>query len=210
LNGDEEGTSGRDGSVHQPKFDCILDQPESNEQRPDSGSDSNIHQPAHGTGKAEMTKFKKLLSNKFKIKDLRELKYFLGIEVLKVKNGLCLSQRKYCPKLLHEFGLLACRPVLTPLPENIVLAYKESEKDRFLVNITSYQRLLGKLIYLTLTRPDISYAINCLSQHMHAPLKSHFDISLRLLKYSNLAPGNSVQYLIRHNSVDIKAISDFD
>ncbi|GKC17606.1 ribonuclease H-like domain-containing protein, partial [Tanacetum coccineum] len=100
------------------------------------------------------------------------------ITVLKVKNGLCLSQRKYCLELLHEFGLLACRPVLTPLLENIILAHKESEKDKFL--------------------------------HMHAPLKSHFDIALRLLKYLKLAPGNGIQYLKRQNVFDIKAFSDSD
>ncbi|GKB92830.1 ribonuclease H-like domain-containing protein, partial [Tanacetum coccineum] len=100
-----------------------------------------------------------------------------------------------------------CRSVLTPLPENIILAHKESEKDKFLVNITSYQRLVGKLIYL---RSDISYDVHCLSQHMHAPLKSHFDIALRLLKYLKLAPGNGIQYLKRQNVFDIKAFSNFD
>nr|GEX28708.1 ribonuclease H-like domain-containing protein [Tanacetum cinerariifolium] len=92
------------------------------------------------TSKVEIAKFKHFLSNRFKIKDLGELKCFLGIEVLKVSGGLCLSQRKYCLELLHDFGLLACRPVLTPLPENIILAHKETEKDKFLVKITSYQR----------------------------------------------------------------------
>nr|GEV68538.1 ribonuclease H-like domain-containing protein [Tanacetum cinerariifolium] len=146
-----------------------------------------------GTSKVEIAKFKHFLSNRFRIKDLGELKYFLGIEVLKVSGGLCLSQLKYCLELLHDFGLLACRLVLTPLLETIILGHKETEKDKFLVKITNYQRLIGKLIYLTLTRPDISYAVHCLSQHMHAPLKSHFDIALRLLKYLKLALGFGVQ-----------------
>ncbi|GJZ80276.1 ribonuclease H-like domain-containing protein [Tanacetum coccineum] len=119
--------------------------------------------------------------NKFKIKDLRE---FLGIEVSKTSNGLCLSQRKYFLELLHEFGLLAYRPVLTSL--------------------------VGTLIYLTLTIPDISYDVRCLSQHMHSPLKSHFDISLRLLKYLKLAPGNGIQFLKRQNDFNIIAFSDFN
>nr|GEV43342.1 ribonuclease H-like domain-containing protein [Tanacetum cinerariifolium] len=164
----------------------------------------------YGTSKVEIAKFKHFLSNRFKIKDLGELKYFLCIEVLKVSGGWCLSQRKYCLELLHDFGLLACRPVLTPLPENIILAYKETEKDKFLVNITSYQRLVGKLIYLTLARPTISYAVHCLSQHMHAPLKSHFDIALRLPKYLKLAPGFGVQFVKRQSGFDIKAFSDSD
>nr|GEY17108.1 ribonuclease H-like domain-containing protein [Tanacetum cinerariifolium] len=163
-----------------------------------------------GTSKVELAKFKHFLSNRFKIEDLGELKYFLGIEVLKVSGGLCLSQRKYCLELLHDFGLLACRPVLTPHPENIILAHKKTEKDKFLVKITSYQRLIGKLIYLTLTRLDISYAIHCLSQHMHAHLKSHFDIALRFLKYLKLNPGFGVQFVKRHSGFDIKAFSYSD
>ncbi|GKC73243.1 ribonuclease H-like domain-containing protein, partial [Tanacetum coccineum] len=78
----------------------------------------------------EINKVKTFLKSKFKIKDLGELKYFLGIEVLKAeKGGLYLSQRKYCLELLHDCGLLACKPVSTPLAENIILAHKESKDD---------------------------------------------------------------------------------
>ncbi|GJU74164.1 ribonuclease H-like domain-containing protein, partial [Tanacetum coccineum] len=125
------------------------------------------------------------------------------------KGGLCLSQRKYCLELLHNYGLLACKPVLTPLPENIILAHKESEDDKFLINITSYQRLVGKLIYLTLTRPDISYFVHCLSQHMQAPLQSHMDLGLRVLRYLNGAPGSGVNYeKSEHMSLKVYADSD--
>ncbi|GJY17050.1 ribonuclease H-like domain-containing protein [Tanacetum coccineum] len=108
---------------------------------------------------------------------------------------------KYLGELKH---------VLTPLLENIVLAHKESKNDKFLVNITNCQRLVGTLIYLTLTRPDISYVVHCLSQHMHAPLKSHFDISLRLLKYLKLALGYGIQFLKRQNGFNISTLSDSD
>nr|GEU90765.1 ribonuclease H-like domain-containing protein [Tanacetum cinerariifolium] len=62
-------------------------------------------------------------------KDLGVLKYFLGIEILENSNGICMSQRKYCLKLLHEFGLLVAKPVTTLLPENCVLAVNETEND---------------------------------------------------------------------------------
>nr|GEW70368.1 ribonuclease H-like domain-containing protein [Tanacetum cinerariifolium] len=115
-----------------------------------------------GNSESKIEKFKTFLNQKFKIKDLGELKYFLGIEVLKTKNGLCLNQGKYCLELLHEFGLLACRHIVTPLPKNIMLSHKETANDKFLQNVTAYQKLVGKLIYLCMTRPDISYAVNCL------------------------------------------------
>ncbi|GJZ30303.1 putative RNA-directed DNA polymerase [Tanacetum coccineum] len=163
-----------------------------------------------GNDELEIENFKRFLKNKFKIKDLGKLKYFLGIEVLKTKTGLCLTQRKYCLELLHDFGLLGCKPVMTPLPENIVLAHKESENDKFLVNFANYQRLVGKLIYLTLTRPDISYVVHCLSQHMHSPLKSHLDIAMRVLKYLKLAPGYGIQFSKRNSVFDINAFFDSD
>nr|GEW59588.1 ribonuclease H-like domain-containing protein [Tanacetum cinerariifolium] len=114
-----------------------------------------------GNSEVEIEKFKTFLNKKFKMKDLGELKYFLGIKVLKSKTGLCLNQKKYCLELLHEFGLLAYRPVLTPLPENIVLAHKETKDDKYLKNITSYQKLA----------------------------ESHFNLDLRLHRYLKHAPG---------------------
>ena len=163
-----------------------------------------------GNSVTEIEKFKVFLKNKFKIKDLGELKYFLGIEVLKTKSGLCLNQRKYCLELLHEYGLLACKPVMTPLPENVVLAHKESDNDKFLRNITSYQKLVGKLIYLTMTRPDIAYAVHCLSQHMHAPLQSHFNLGLRVLRYLKLAPGSGIGFSKSQTGYNVVAYSDSD
>nr|GEW03431.1 ribonuclease H-like domain-containing protein [Tanacetum cinerariifolium] len=71
-----------------------------------------------GSNLGEIEKFKRFLASKFQIKDLGSLKYFLGIEVLKNKNGLCLSHRKYCMELLSEYGLLACKPVATPMQRN--------------------------------------------------------------------------------------------
>nr|GEU76648.1 ribonuclease H-like domain-containing protein [Tanacetum cinerariifolium] len=163
-----------------------------------------------GNSEVDIAKFKTFLNKKFKMKDLGELKYFLGIEVLKTKTGLCLNQRKYCLELLYEFGLLACRPVLTPLHENIVLAHKETKDDNYLKNITSYQKLVGKVIYLCMTRPDISYSVHCLSQHMHAPLQSHFNLALRLLRYLKLAPESGIDFSKDNFGILVVAYSDSD
>ncbi|GJU75319.1 ribonuclease H-like domain-containing protein [Tanacetum coccineum] len=81
-----------------------------------------------------------------------------GIEFIKQGNDIYLSQRKYCLELLHEFSLLACKPVSIPMEANIVLPFKLSHDNPYLDNITGYQKLVGKLIYLTHTRPDISYS----------------------------------------------------
>nr|GEW87360.1 ribonuclease H-like domain-containing protein [Tanacetum cinerariifolium] len=162
-----------------------------------------------GNNIEEISKFKKFLASKFHIKDLGSLKYFLGIEVLENKHGLCLSQRKYCLELLRKYGLLVCKPAATPMQQNVSLSHEESENDKRLINITAYQKLVGKLIYLSITRPDISYVVHCLSQHMHAPLKSHFSAGLRVLRYLKQSPGLGVQ-VCHGNKLSLFAYSDAD
>nr|XP_043617566.1 uncharacterized mitochondrial protein AtMg00810-like [Erigeron canadensis] len=161
-----------------------------------------------GDNVSEVNEVKDFLSKKFLIKDLGFLKYFLGIEILQNDQGVCMTQRKYCLEVLHEYGLLAAKPIDTPIPANVVLSSTESEHDKFLTNISKYQQLVGKLIYLTHTRPDISY-VHCLSQHMHAPLMSHFKASLRVLRYLKGAPGTGIQFNKKDN-FDLIVYTDSD
>lgn len=164
-----------------------------------------------GNNLDEVNKVKQFLSTKFMIKDLGKLKYFLGIEVLESESGMCLSQRKYCLELLSDFGLLGSKPVTTPLETNLVIHSIENrdEHDKPMSNISEYQRLVGKLIYLTLTRPYISYTIQCLSQYMHAPLESHLKIVMRLLRYLKLSLGKGILFS-RGNSFELKSFVDAD
>ncbi|GJV62522.1 ribonuclease H-like domain-containing protein [Tanacetum coccineum] len=148
-----------------------------------------------GNDTSKIENIKTFLRSKFQIKDLGKLKYILGIEVINSGNDICLTQRKYCIELLHEFGMLGCKPVYVPTKPNTVLNFKPSEEDPSLVNITGYQKLLGKLIYLIHTRPDISYSVHCLSQHMHAPLKSHLDSAFHVLRYLKGSSGKGLRYV---------------
>ncbi|KAM0052455.1 putative RNA-directed DNA polymerase [Helianthus debilis subsp. tardiflorus] len=137
-----------------------------------------------GNDDLEIRKVKNLLSNNFQIKDLGILKYFLGVEVVYDKSGLCLNQRKYCLELLAEFGYLGCKPVNTPI-ELSHIVNKRADSDRTeLVDVTNYQKLIGKLIYLSITRPDISYAVQYLSQFMHKPLTAHFENCFKIVTVS--------------------------
>ncbi|GJQ90773.1 ribonuclease H-like domain-containing protein [Tanacetum coccineum] len=141
----------------------------------------------------KIDKFKVFLKSKFKIKDLGPLKYFLGIEVIRSDKDSCLTQRKYCLELLKDYGLLGCKPVSTPMVPNSVLSYEPTDDDPLLDNITGYQKLLSKLIYLTHTRPDIAYSVHCLAQHMHSTLKSHLSSALNVLRYLKGAPGKGIR-----------------
>ncbi|GJV58954.1 ribonuclease H-like domain-containing protein, partial [Tanacetum coccineum] len=158
---------------------------------------------------SEIEKFKVYLKSKFMIKDLGKLKYFLGIEVVDVEKGICLNQRKYVLDLLFEYGMLACKPAKTPLVSKLVISNEACEKDHLLDNITDYQKLMGKLIYLTNTRPDISYVVHCLSQFMHFHLKSHLKIAFKILRYFKSCPGLGI-HIVKTSGMFLNAYSDAD
>ncbi|GJZ43745.1 ribonuclease H-like domain-containing protein [Tanacetum coccineum] len=110
------------------------------------------------------------------------------------ENGFSQS-KKYVSDLLSEYGMLACKPVDTPLLSKLVISNEATESDPVLDNITDYQKLMGKLIYLTNTRPDISYVVHCLSQFMHSPLKSHLKATFKILRYLKGCPGLEIHFV---------------
>ena len=133
-----------------------------------------------GDDTMEIERLQGHLSSEFEMKDLGGLKYFLGIEVARSQEGIYLSQRKYILDLLSETGMLGCKPVDTPIVQNHHLAIYQ---DQVPVNRERYQRLVGRLIYLSLTRPDIAYAVSVVSQFMHAPSEDHMAAVMRILSY---------------------------
>ncbi|GKB16442.1 ribonuclease H-like domain-containing protein [Tanacetum coccineum] len=130
-----------------------------------------------------------------------------GIEVLETDQGLCLSLRKYCLELLSDFGLLACKPSATPLEQNLSITNEPTDLDKVLDNITEYQKLIGKLIYFTHTRLDISYSGHCLSQFMHKPLRSHLKIALKVLRYLKGNPGKEI-HMVKQPKASLEAFVD--
>ncbi|CAL8998460.1 unnamed protein product [Prunus brigantina] len=139
-----------------------------------------------GDDTVEIEELQKLLASEFEMKDLGSLKYFLGVEVTRSKHGLFLSQRKYVMDLLADTRMLDCKPVDTPIVENHKLGVYV---DQVPTNKERYQRLVGRLIYLSLTRPDIAYAISVASQFMHSPSEDHMAAVMRILSYLKSAPG---------------------
>ncbi len=123
---------------------------------------------------------KKLLKQKFEMKDLGELRYFLGIEAIQSPEGIWLLQRQYALNKLSEYGMMGCKPILIPLEQNVKLSVDEGD----LVEDTSiYRRITGSLIYMTITRPDLNYAVGMVNQFMQTPQKPHLDAVRRILRY---------------------------
>lgn len=136
----------------------------------------------------EIQLIKALLDEKFSIKDLKILKYFLGFEVARFSAGIALYQRKYCLDLLQDIGLIGSKPCSTPMDPNQQL--HKSSGDT-LPDPTAYRRLVGHLLYLTHTHPDICYAVGRLSQYLESPTTLHMQAAMHIIKFlkGNLGKG---------------------
>ena len=124
--------------------------------------------------------FKRIMMREFKMTDLGELHHFLGIEVHRSKEGIFISQESYAKKVLKRFKMENANPVSTPCTTGLKLS-KEGEGR--LINSTIYRSLIGNLMYLTSTRPDIVYAVSLLSRFMEKPYSNHWEAAKRILRY---------------------------
>jgi len=112
------------------------------------------------------------LEKEFALKDLGDLHYFLGIEVKRNSDGLILSQGKYAEEIVKRAGMSNSKPINTPLSSVEKLSAADGDplgpEDS-----TNYRSVVGAMQYLTLTKPDISFAVNKVCQFLHAPTTVH-------------------------------------
>lgn len=148
-----------------------------------------------GNNLSTIQRFKNYLNQCFHMKDLGKLKYFLGIEVARNTEGIFLSQRKYALDIISETGLLGSKPSSVPIALNHKLQIATGPP---LTNPEAYRRLVGRLIYLTFTRPELCYTVHILSQFMQVPLEAHWEAALRTVRYLKGSPGQGV--LLRADS----------
>lgn len=144
---------------------------------------------------AVISEFKQYLSSCFHMKYLGVLRYFLVIEVARSPSGMYLCQCKYTLDIIIETELLGVKPVSFPLEQNHKLALAKGDT---LSNPSQYRRLIGRLIYLGVTRPELSYIIHILSQFMNEPKEEHWEAALCVVQYLKNSPGQSI--LLRPNT----------
>ena len=123
---------------------------------------------------------KTFLHKEFDMTDLGLIRRYLGISFEQVLLGIFLHQRDYTSEILKEFGMAECKPTSAPLPEGLILT---SDMNSLSVDPTHYCRLIGKLLFLSVTRPDIIYAVSRLSSYMAQPQTTYLDATKHLLRY---------------------------
>jgi len=159
-----------------------------------------------GNSLKDIEDVKALLNSAFKIKDLGNLKYFLGFEVARSKKGIHICQRKYALDILSQTGMIGYKPCSTP--------YLKEYKDLYdvvetLPDPTVYRQLIGKILYLTNTRPNLYFSIHLLSQFMQAPTVKHYAAVQHVLKYIKANPSQGL-FFLADNQIQLKAFSDSD
>ncbi|GKV26996.1 hypothetical protein SLEP1_g36206 [Rubroshorea leprosula] len=149
---------------------------------------------------------KQFLNNKFEMKDLGVLSYFLRLEVTSFDDGYFLSQTKYASNLISKARLTDNKTASTPLEPNVRLTSMDSSP---LADLTRYRQLVESLIYLTTTRPDIAFVVHVVSQFMAMPRSTHYVAVLCIIRYIKGTMFHGLHFS-SHSSLELHAYSDVD
>ena len=117
-----------------------------------------------------ITHVKSSLKKNFEMLDLGHFHYFLGIQVLQTKEGIFLSHSKYACDLLHHFHMEDCKPAPSPFQSRVKLSATCTSPE---VDATLYRHLVGSILYLTHSHPDLSFVVGHVSRYMQTPHESH-------------------------------------
>ncbi|KAG7550979.1 GAG-pre-integrase domain [Arabidopsis thaliana x Arabidopsis arenosa] len=133
-----------------------------------------------GNDATMMEEFKLSMQKEFDMTDLGKMRFFLGIEVLQTTEGIHISQSKYALEVLRRFDMENCNSVVNPMVPGSKLDMDEGGER---VDETFYKQIIGSLMYITTTRPDLQFAVSLLSRYMSKPTMLHLQAAKRVLRY---------------------------
>ena len=156
--------------------------------------------------KQESLKLKRQLSSQLHMKDLGELRYFFCLEIVRTSQGIFVSQKKYTQDLINEVLTAGAKPLKLPMDPH--LKFSPSQRTP-LEGGDGFRRLIRKLIYLTITRPDINYVVQVLSQFIQTPTANHMKASLNVVRYLKSALAQGI-LMAKSSATQLTAFFDSD
>ncbi|KAM1357424.1 hypothetical protein ACFX2H_031230 [Malus domestica] len=151
-----------------------------------------------GSNKQMLEEFKEDMKRKYEMTDLGLLHHFLGMGIIQSTSSIFIHQKKYASSLLDKFGLKECKPVLTPLVATEKLTTDDGSGA---ASEELYRSMVGSLLYLTATRPDVMYASSLLARFMHCPTSKHVGTAKRVLRYIKGTLDYGLEYVKGKNSM---------
>ncbi|GJU87362.1 putative ribonuclease H-like domain-containing protein [Tanacetum coccineum] len=158
------------------------------------------------TKKSWCDEFEALMKSRFQMSSMGELTFFLGLQVKQNKEGIFISQDKYVAEILKKFDLVSVKTAITPMETKVALTKDEEAVD---VDVHLYRSMIGSLMYLTASRPDIMFAVCACSRFQVTPKTSHLNAVKRIFKYLKGKPNLGLWYP-RESPFDLEAFSDSD
>ncbi|GJY50166.1 putative ribonuclease H-like domain-containing protein [Tanacetum coccineum] len=158
------------------------------------------------TKKSWCDEFEALMKSRFQMSSMGELTFFLGLQVKQKEDGIFISQDKYVAEILKKFDFVSVKTASTPIETQKPLVKDEEASD---VDVHLYRSMIGSLMYLTASRPDIMFAVCACSRFQVTPKTSHLSAVKRIFRYLKGKPKLGLWYP-RVSSFDLEAYSDSD
>lgn len=138
-----------------------------------------------------INEFKNSMMSEFDMSDLGLLHFFLGLHVVQTDDGIFVSQEKYAMDLLKKYNMQNCKAFSTPMNASEKLSLIDGTAK---ANDTLFRGLVGGLLYLTHTHPDILFAVSLVSRFMHSPSMHHLGAAKHILRYVRATTSYGIWY----------------
>ncbi|WVZ81140.1 LOW QUALITY PROTEIN: hypothetical protein U9M48_028556 [Paspalum notatum var. saurae] len=144
-----------------------------------------------GSSHALVSSFAEQMSREFEMSLMGELQFFLGLQIKQGPEGIFIHQAKYTRDILKKFEMGDSKPMTTPMSTNMAL---DADEDGEAVDQKEFRGMIGSLLYLTATRPDIQFAVCLCARYQASPRTSHRQAVKRIFRYLKFTPELGLWY----------------